>query len=64
MKACVKSSTGGGVDYIYMSWMERGVRNTSVLKLAAIARALRIPMAALFQKDRRASSSQARKPPA
>lgn len=32
-----------GLDRSYMSGIERGVRNTSVLKLAAIARSLDVP---------------------
>jgi transcriptional regulator with XRE-family HTH domain len=35
-----------------MSGIERGVRNTSVLKLAAIAHALGVPTASLFSRDR------------
>ncbi len=33
-----------GLDRSYMSGIERGVRNTSILKLAAVARALGVPM--------------------
>jgi transcriptional regulator with XRE-family HTH domain len=40
-----------GVDRSYMSGIERGVRNTSVLKLAAIAKALGAPLSALFIDD-------------
>ncbi len=40
-----------GIDRSYMSCIERGVRNTSVLKVAAIARALGVPIAALFERD-------------
>ena len=32
-----------GLDRSYMSGVERGVRNLSVLKLAAVAEALRLP---------------------
>ncbi len=37
-----------GVDRSYMSGIERGVRNITVLKLHAVARALGIPAAALL----------------
>ncbi len=37
-----------GVDRSYMSGIERGVRNLSVLKLARVARALRVPVRDLF----------------
>jgi len=37
-----------GVDRSYMSGIERGVRNLSVLKLARVARALRAPVQTLF----------------
>ena len=37
-----------GVDRSYMSCIERGVRNPSVLKLAVIARALNVSVADLF----------------
>lgn len=33
-----------GLDRSYMSGIERGVRNTSVLKLAGIAKALGVPL--------------------
>ena len=33
-----------GVDRSYMSGIERGIRNLSVLKLARVARALRTPV--------------------
>jgi transcriptional regulator with XRE-family HTH domain len=37
------------LDRSYMSGIERGVRNVSVLNLARIAKALGRPIAALFQ---------------
>jgi transcriptional regulator with XRE-family HTH domain len=37
-----------GVDRSYMSGIERGVRNVSILKLAQLARALGIPFRELF----------------
>ncbi len=37
-----------GVDRSYMSGIERGVRNVSVLKLARLARALKMPARELF----------------
>ncbi len=40
-----------GVDRSYMSCIERGVRNTSVLKVAAIARALGVPLSGLFSRE-------------
>lgn len=39
------------LDRSYMSGIERGVRNVSVLNLAKIARALGLPVTALFQND-------------
>lgn len=40
-----------GVDRSYMSGIERGGRNISVLKMVAIARALGVQPAALFARD-------------
>ncbi len=40
-----------GVDRSYMSGVERGVRNLSVLKLAAIARALGVRLQDLLTGD-------------
>ena len=40
-----------GVDRSYMSGIERGVRNFSVLNLARIARALGVPVSTLFDKE-------------
>jgi transcriptional regulator with XRE-family HTH domain len=40
-----------GVDRSYMSGLERGVRNISVLKLAAVARALGVPARELLPAD-------------
>lgn len=37
-----------GLDRSYMSGIERGVRNTSVLKLAAIAKSLDVPVRELL----------------
>lgn len=37
------------VDRSYMSGIERGVRNTSVLTLAKIARALNVRLGSLFE---------------
>jgi transcriptional regulator with XRE-family HTH domain len=41
-----------GLDRSYMSGVERGVRNLSVLKLQAIARALRVAARDLLLSDR------------
>ena len=40
-----------GVDRSYMSGIERGVRNVSVLKIARLARALRVPLRELLPND-------------
>ena len=40
-----------GVDRSYMSGIERGVRNVSVLSLAKIAKALGVPLSTLFGRD-------------
>jgi transcriptional regulator with XRE-family HTH domain len=40
-----------GLDRSYMSGIERGVRNVSVLNLAAVAKALRIPITRLFSES-------------
>lgn len=40
-----------GVDRSYMSGVERGVRNLSVLKLAALARALNTTIGDLLGDD-------------
>lgn len=37
-----------GIDRSYMSGIERGVRNTSLLKLAAVAKALGVPLRELL----------------
>jgi transcriptional regulator with XRE-family HTH domain len=39
------------LDRSYMSGIERGVRNVSILNLAKIARALSVPLTDLFQRD-------------
>ena len=39
-----------GIDRSYMSGVERGVRNVSVLNLARIAKALGVHVALLFEK--------------
>lgn len=39
------------VDRSYMSGIERGVRNVSVLNLAKVAKALGVPLNSLFQHD-------------
>ncbi len=39
-----------GLDRSYMSGVERGVRNVSVLNLAKIAKALNQPIGALFDR--------------
>lgn len=38
-----------GLDRSYMSGVERGVRNVSVLNLAKIAKALKQPIGSLFE---------------
>ncbi len=40
-----------GVDRSYMSGVERGVRNITLLKLAAVAKALGAHMASLLAED-------------
>lgn len=40
-----------GLDRSYMSGVERGVRNLSVLKLAAIAEALGVPASSLLRDE-------------
>ncbi len=40
-----------GVDRSYMSGIERGVRNVSVLSLAKIAKALGVSLSTLFGRD-------------
>ena len=40
-----------GLDRSYMSGIERGVRNLSVLTLARIARGLGVPVSSLFDKE-------------
>ena len=37
------------IDWSYMSGIERGIRNISVLKVAAMAKALKVPISALFE---------------
>ena len=42
-----------GVDHLarsYMSGIERGVRNVSVLTVAKIAKALKVPLTTLFER--------------
>lgn len=39
------------IDRSYMSGIERGVRNVSVLNLSRIAKALGIPLSVLFEKE-------------
>jgi transcriptional regulator with XRE-family HTH domain len=46
-----------GLDRSYMSGVERGVRNPSVLKLEAIARALHVSARDLLPADRTRTSS-------
>ena len=41
-----------GLDRSYMSGVERGVRNISVLRLAEIASALRVSLSALFPQGK------------
>lgn len=38
------------IDRSYMSGIERGVRNISVVKVASIAKALKVPIAVLFDE--------------
>ena len=40
-----------GVDRSYMSGIERGVRNASILTLARIAKALGVSPASILEKD-------------
>ncbi len=40
-----------GLDRSYMSGIERGVRNVTVLKLQAVARALKVPVRELLPED-------------
>lgn len=40
-----------GVDRSYMSGIERGVRNLSLLKLRDVARALHVPIRSLLADD-------------
>lgn len=40
-----------GIDRSYMSGIERGVRNVTLLKLQAVARALRLPIRELLPND-------------
>jgi transcriptional regulator with XRE-family HTH domain len=40
-----------GLDRSYMSGIERGVRNVSILNLAKIAKALGVPLTALFHNE-------------
>lgn len=40
-----------GLDRSYMSGIERGVRNITLLKLQAVARALKVPIQALLPGD-------------
>jgi transcriptional regulator with XRE-family HTH domain len=40
-----------GLDRSYMSGIERGIRNFSVLNLAKIAKALGVPVSSLFDKE-------------
>ena len=39
------------IDRTYMSGIERGVRNISLLKLQDVARALRVPLPSLLGED-------------
>lgn len=39
-----------GIDRSYMSGIERGVRNVSILKLRDVARALKVPIRALLDE--------------
>jgi transcriptional regulator with XRE-family HTH domain len=40
-----------GIDRSYMSGVERGVRNFSVLKLKAVAKALKVPVRELIPPE-------------
>jgi transcriptional regulator with XRE-family HTH domain len=40
-----------GLDRSYMSGIERGVRNITVLKLQSVARALKVPVRELLPED-------------
>jgi transcriptional regulator with XRE-family HTH domain len=40
-----------GIDGSYMSGIERGVRNVTILKLHAVARALRVQVCDLGERD-------------
>ena len=40
-----------GLDRSYMSGIERGVRNVTLLKLQAVARALKVPVRDLLPED-------------
>ena len=40
-----------GLDRSYMSGIERGVRNATVLKLQSVARALKVPVRELLPED-------------
>ena len=40
-----------GVDRSYMSGIERGVRNVTVMKLQAVARALKVPVRQLLPAE-------------
>ncbi|MDP2318229.1 MAG: helix-turn-helix transcriptional regulator [Acidobacteriota bacterium] len=40
-----------GLDRSYMSGIERGVRNVTLLKLQAVARALKLPIRELLPDD-------------
>lgn len=40
-----------GLDRSYMSGIERGVRNVTLLKLQSVARALRLPIRELLPDD-------------
>jgi transcriptional regulator with XRE-family HTH domain len=40
-----------GIDRSYMSGIERGVRNITIIKLHAVARALRVEICDLVERD-------------
>jgi len=40
-----------GIDRSYMSGIERGVRNVSVLVVARLARALKVPLSSLLERQ-------------
>lgn len=40
-----------GIDRTYMSGIERGVRNVSILKMRDLAKALKVPLRALLADD-------------